>query len=197
MIARQVEVSKKRVNMQFILTFAAVLLLGAAAILSAVFILDRETSVQPHAGIAPQQNSANISWPGSGQTLSASKALATGDPVLFVFVPFEKCSRQYCLTGSVFERQLPNHLTDSLHVVEVPVHSFYFYTVDETPPPFIMADWDLYPTALQLEWMPAATLTDFGWGIDETTLVLVSDGGKQVHKLGGGPPLQALEEALS
>ncbi len=93
------------------------------------------------------------------------------------------------------ESRLPAQAADSLHVVEVPVHSFHIYTAD-APPDFIMADWDLYPTAPQAEWLPEATLTEFGWGISETTMVLVDSDGELIHDFGRQLDMQHLQSLI-
>jgi hypothetical protein len=147
------------------------------------------------AEIVSQKDAPYQVSPGIDEALSASAALATGEPVLFVFVPFEKCYQQYCLTADVMEKTMSAQLSDSLYVVEVPVHSFYIYTID-APPDFIVADWDLYPAAPQNEWMPEATLTEFGWGITETMMVLVDDGGQMVHDFGAHLDMEVLDTVL-
>ncbi|MDX1401438.1 MAG: hypothetical protein R3245_05915 [Kiloniellales bacterium] len=166
---------KKKNNGRVKLRFLALVMIGVGVMLALASLVARHRMDLPATWTQLPHNAPNISSPETGSALSASAALATGEPVLFVFVPQEKCSRQYCVTADVVEEHLPDHAQE-IHVVEVPVYSLFMYTAG-APPDFIIADWDLYPTGPQKEWMPEATLTEFGWGISDTALVLVGGGG--------------------
>lgn len=182
-------------NYSLILVIVSVILLGAVAWMGWASFTKGEAVDVIASEVAVQVNTPNQLAPASRKVLSASQALATGEPVLFVFVPYEKCSQQYCLTADVVEKKILDSLADAFYIVEVPVHSFYIYTVD-TPPEFIIADWDLYPTYPQADWMPAAEMTDFGWGISETRLVLVDENREMVYDAAGQLDIEAFVGVL-
>lgn len=127
----------------------------------------------------------------AGGRLSASAALATGKPVLFVFTPIEECAVHYCLTADVVERQVADSYGDQIHVVEIPVYAGHVYT-DGTPPP-LFADWDLYPVASFADWLPQAELTDFGWGLTQTRTVFVSADHENYHQFDNGLDMPMLD----
>ena len=66
-------------------------------------------------------------------SMSASEALATNKPVMFVFIPAEQCTIQYCLTAEIVRKKVSVRFIDDVNVVEVPVYGFHIYT-DGTPP---------------------------------------------------------------
>ena len=134
--------------------------------------------------------------PHVGAVLSASEALAADEPVLFVFTPADKCARQYCLNADVVQHQVMAELQNGVNVVDVPVYGFYIYT-DGTPPSFIYADWDLYPVKPFSDWLPQAEMTEFGWGLEETHVVLVDEDGQMEHDFGGLLDMDTLDAYLA
>ena len=68
---------------------------------------------------------------------------------------------------------------------------------DGTPPTFIYADWDLYPVKPYSDWLPQATMTEFGWGLEETHVVLVDADSQMQHDCGGYFDMNALNAYLT
>jgi hypothetical protein len=114
----------------------------------------------------------------ANKPLSASMALANDKATLLVFRPVEKCSIQYCLNADAVSAQLAADLREQIDVIDVPVYAITSNTAD-TPPSFLRADWDLYPVIPYTDMMPLPELTEFGWSIHDTKMILVSSDGQR------------------
>jgi len=90
----------------------------------------------------------------------------------------EKCTIQYCLTADAVSAQLTADLREQIDVIDVPIYAIASHTAD-APPSFLQADWDLYPVAPYADMMPVPELTDFGWSIRDTKMILVSSDGQR------------------
>ena len=125
-----------------------------------------------------QRSAAAETGTPDNKPLLASMALRNGKATLFVFRPVEKCTIQYCLTAGAVSAQLPADLREQVDVIDVPV---YAITEDshDAPPSFLRVDWDLYPAVPYAELIPAPELTEFGWSIHDTKMVLVSSDGQR------------------
>lgn len=139
---------------------ALTVLLGIAFVLSAP---------RPATGSADPTNAAPI-------------APAEAAPTLYVFFPLESCAVKYCVTADALERQIAR-LTDApVDIVQIPVYGAHVYT-NGTPPPLFI-DWTAHPSLLEAEWLPPAELTDYGWGLADAEVVLVSADTATVYQLG-------------
>ena len=148
--------------------------------------------IQPAAPAVSGSTAAQLSTASTaGERLSASAALATGKPVLFVFTPIEECAIHYCLTAGFVERQVADGYGNQIQVVEVPVHAAHVYT--NGTPPALFADWDLYPVEPFGEWLPQAELTDHGWGLTQTRIVFVSADHENYYEFDNGVDMPMLE----
>ena len=126
---------------------------------------------------------------------SASVALSNGLPTLMIFIPVEKCEQQYCLSEPIATKQLQDRGFEKLNVVEVPVSAISQMTA-EAPPDYLFVHWDLYPVPTIYEWMPRVVLTDHGWGLADTHIVLLSENGEHLLDLGNQLNLDALAKML-
>ena len=125
-----------------------------------------------------QRSAAAETGSPDNKPLLASMALMNGKATLFVFRPVEKCTIQYCLTAGAVSAQLPADLREQVDVIDVPVYAIAADSHD-TPPSFLQVDWDLYPTVPYADLIPAPQLTEFGWSIHDTKMILVSSDGQR------------------
>jgi hypothetical protein len=140
-------------------------------------------------------NLAAADTPGS-KPLSASMALTNDKMTLLVFRPVEKCTIQYCLTADAVSAQLPANLRQQIDVIDVAVYATAANS-QETAPSFLKVDWDLYPATPYAELMPQPELTDFGWSIRDTKMILVSSDGHKSATLHSAQEIDQFDSFLS
>ena len=127
--------------------------------------------------------------------LSASVAIASDKPILFVFQPVEACAIHYCLTADAVQQWVTKQHGDQISVVGVPVYAAHIYNNDTPPPLFV--DWDLYPVNAFAEWLPQAELTDAGWGLKDTHVVFVTADQQSHYHFENGIDFTVLNNLLS
>jgi len=166
-----IHIQKQKVQRAAII---GLLLMGIALGVTAVWLswitTDNLTKTQ-------QFVSAEVDTP-ANKPLTASMALSNDKATLLVFQPMEKCAIQYCLTADAVSAQLAADLHEQIDVIDVPVYAIASNNAD-TPPSFLRADWDLYPIMPYVEMMPTPELTDFGWSINDTKMILVNRDGQR------------------
>ena len=84
---------------------------------------------------------------------------------------------------------------EAVDVIDVPVYAIASNTQD-TPPSFLRVDWDLYPAIPYADMMPAPELTDFGWSIHDTKMILVSSDGQRSATLHSALEIEEFDSFL-
>lgn len=146
---------------------------AAAAFLLLHFVLgcSADTASAYATELSTQRSSVpsdlNQSVHGIGTDLS--QALANNKPTLILFTPVEMCQIRYCLQPSLVRERLAQAYPDQINFVEAPV-----YAVDAPgKPSFPVVDLGVYLVEPYAHWVPEMVQTQFGWGIDAPSVVLV------------------------
>jgi len=113
---------------------------------------------------------------------SPAVAMANDRPTVFFFIPSELCQSQYCLPPWYVESLIQERYTNQVNFIAVEVRSLPYDSEPEAYSMLPYANWNLYPVAPFSELLPELSLTDYGLGLENSTVRLVDRDGQLVYE---------------
>ena len=134
---------------------------------------------------------------GGSYTMSPAAVMASDRPTVFFFIPSEICQSQYCLPPWYVEALIQERYAGQVNFIAVEVRSLPYDSEPEAYSMLPYANWNLYPVAPFTELLPELTLTDYGLGLENSTVRLVDKDGQLVYESGSAFSSEAFMVSLS
>lgn len=134
---------------------------------------------------------------GGSYTMSPAAAMVSDRPTVFFFIPSELCQSQYCLPPWYVEDLVQESYAGQVNFIAVEVRSLPYDSEPEAYSMLPYANWNLYPVAPFTELLPELTLTDYGLGLESSTVRLVDKDGQLVYESGSAFSSETFMASLS
>jgi hypothetical protein len=134
---------------------------------------------------------------GGSYYMNPATAMTSDRPTVFFFIPSEVCQSQYCPPPWRVEALIQERYSGQVNFIIVEVRSLPYDGEPEAYPMLPYANWNLYPVAPFTELLPELSLTDYGLGLESSTVRLVDRDGQLVYEAGAAFSAESFMVSLS